>query len=124
MKKITTVLIVDDNMDFAKRIEAYLSEIKKIDFVSIAENYAEAEQMLRLDWPSVVILDINLPDKSGISLLKHIQQKKINCHVIVLTNHFEDTYRKECIENGATNFLDKTNDFEKVASLVNKLLGE
>ena len=118
-KKIS-VLIVDDNFHYAKRMQVLLDELQNIYPVNIAGTYKDASEKLETQDHDLVLLDINLPDGNGMDLLKKInnplQNKKRD--VIMISNKADAFYRNECKKLGAKYFLDKTNDFEKVADLL------
>ena len=112
------LLIVDDNMYFVERMIALLEETGNVGYINVASDYDEAQQLLDIEQHDLVILDINLPGKSGIELLKKIKQPGASCKVIMVTNHADEYYRQQCKELGADFFLDKSNDFGKVPLIV------
>ena len=63
-----TVLIVDDSILIMERMIEILEEIENISFVVHAGNYREGIEVLNQLKPDMVLLDINLPDRSGIEL--------------------------------------------------------
>lgn len=121
MKRKLSILIVDDNLSFITRIISLLDEVDNISSIHTAGNYDEASKVLDEKKPDVALLDIQLPGKSGISILKQIKDSSENCQVIMLTNTTGDYYRQQCKKLGAQHFLDKTNDFELVPGIVKGL---
>jgi DNA-binding NarL/FixJ family response regulator len=118
-KKIKTVLIVDDNMNFVDRMIGLLDEAKSIENIIVASGYDEARKVLAHEEPEIALLDINLPGKNGIELLKLIRAHNKSCEVIMITNHADDYYRQQCYDLGAKYFLDKSNDFAQVPGIIN-----
>ncbi|MDZ4796097.1 MAG: response regulator [Bacteroidota bacterium] len=116
------ILIVDDNMNFVDRMISLLEDADNIGYINVASNYDEARRLLAAEDPAVVLLDINLPGKNGIELLKLIRQNNKGCEVIMITNHADDYYKQQCKELGARYFLDKSNDFAQVPGIINELL--
>jgi DNA-binding NarL/FixJ family response regulator len=116
-KEKLSILIVDDNIHFVRRMIGILDEVKDISFIHTAHHYEEAFGLLEKK-PDLVLLDINLAGKNGINLLKKIKGSKKACEVIMLTNHVSDYYRDECMRLGAMQFLDKTNEFELVPGMI------
>lgn len=121
-EKNIVILIVDDNLNFVDRIINLLEDISRGRNIITASNYDEARRLLATENPDVVLLDINLPGKNGIELLKLIRQNKKKCEVIMITNHADDYYRQQCQELGARYFLDKSNDFGLVPDIIKGLL--
>jgi DNA-binding NarL/FixJ family response regulator len=103
------------------RILGMLSELDNIKMVIHAANYAESIKMINNIQADIVLLDINLPDKSGIELLKEIKLIYPHLKVIMMTNHATDNYRKLCNHLGADYFFDKSYDFDKIPDAINKL---
>lgn len=123
-KKIS-VLIVDDNVHFAKRMQVLLDELQNVDPISIAGTFKDAAEKLKTQEHDFVLLDINLPDGNGMDLLKQIKNPLQNKkrEVIMISNNVDAFYKNKCKKLGAKYFFDKTNDFEKVADLLSGTTG-
>jgi len=117
-KRKFAILIVDDNKMFVERIIGMLEKIENIKMINVAADFDEANRILESQKHNLVILDINLPGKNGIELLKQIKSSDHPCEVIMLTNHADDFYREQCISLGAKYFLDKSQDFFIVPHIV------
>lgn len=117
-KKI--VLIVDDSILILERMIPMLQEIDNIHFVAHAGSYKEAVALTQGLRPDMVLLDINLPDRSGIELLKKIKEIDQGIMVLMLTNHSNDYYRAVCKKMGAEFFFDKAVDFEIVSKTISR----
>lgn len=120
MKKDHCILIVDDNLNFVDRMIGLLDEIALSYDIYVASDYDEARRILGEENPDFVLLDINLPGKNGIELLKLIRKTNTVCEVIMITNHADDYYKEQCFELGAQHFLDKSNDFGLVPGIIRK----
>ncbi len=120
MKQEIMILIVDDNGNFIDRIINLIEDSENIASISTASNFEEARLFLDANDPNIVLLDINLPGKNGLEILKIIKKKKKDCEVIMLTNHADEYYKTQCQELGAKHFLDKSNDFLMVPSLIDQ----
>jgi DNA-binding NarL/FixJ family response regulator len=118
MKKGDLILIVDDNLNFVDRMIGLLNEVAGVGEIIVASDFDEARRVLAQENPDVVLLDINLPGKNGIELLRLIKKNKPDCEVIMITNHADDYYRNQCYELGAAYFLDKSNDFAQVPGII------
>ena len=121
-KKVTMkVLVVDDSEIVRERLKEMLSEVVEGEGISQAKDTPEAIEMLCKLNPEVVILDIEMPGRSGIDLLREIKKSKQTPLAIVLTNQSSPQFRKMCIKAGADFFFDKSNEFDKVAQLLKQL---
>ena len=66
-------------------------------------------------------MDLKIPKLDGIKVLEKIKSSNIPVVVIVLTNFGSTYFRDVCLNSGADYFLDKTNDFEQVFEICEKL---
>ena len=83
-------------------------------------NLVELKSLLYLKKPDVVILDIRMPDGSGIDVLQTIKQGEPAPAVIVLTNYPYPAYRQKCLQAGADFFLDKSTEFDQIPELIER----
>jgi len=115
-KKI--VLIVDDSAVILERMIRMLEETENIQFVVHAGSYHDAIQLLNGITPDLALLDIHLPDKSGIELLRIIKEKYRDIIVVMITNNVNDYYRNHCKTLGAEYFVDKSKDFNLIPEII------
>ena len=112
------VLIVDDSEQIRERIVALLTESAQIRIVGQAGNGTDALLAIQRLKPDTVVLDIRLPGRSGIELLKEIRARYPEMKVIMLTYFDYAQYRQQCRQLGADHFLNKTLEFEKIVDAV------
>jgi len=117
------VYVVDDSELVRERLIDMVSEIEGVEVVGGARDLRGAEASIRQLRPDAVILDIRLPDGSGITLLRHMKRERPAATVIVLTNYPYPQYREECLDAGADYFLYKATEFDKVGEILNRMAG-
>jgi DNA-binding NarL/FixJ family response regulator len=115
------VFIVDDSKIVCKGLQQMLINIAAVEIVGQAHNTPDAIAAISEATPDVVILDIRLPGKSGIDVLKDIRNKKLPIRVIMLTNYPYPQYRKKCEELGADYFFDKVAEIEGIPNVIEEL---
>ncbi|MBI5858722.1 MAG: response regulator [Sphingobacteriales bacterium] len=118
MKEKLFILIVDDNINFINRMEGLLNELDNIGRIDAASDYEKAVHLISKRTPDFLLLDINLPGRSGIEILKTIKKNGWQCEVIMVSNHTDEYYRNQCRELGARYFLDKSSEFGLVADII------
>ena len=119
MEKVElSVLIVDDSLIIYERLKLLLMEVEKVQNILYAGNFGDAEQILKQGGVNIVLLDIHLPDKNGIDLLKLIKKEYPSIKVIMITNLADDHYRKLCKRLKADHFIDKSKDFRLIPGLI------
>ena len=86
--------------------------------VGHAENFKEASVIIQMTQPDVILLDIEMPGKSGIDLLTEIRLMHSTAKVIMFTNNANPYSKNLCLQLGADYFLDKSNEFEQIPVLL------
>lgn len=119
-KKNLSVLIVEDSLLIVKRLRLLLNDFDCIDQIYQANNADEALLISTQLSPRVILLDIKIPGRSGVEILPDLL-KKNNSTVIILSNYSDESYRKLCMDRGASYFLDKSNDFDKIKEILNTI---
>ena len=120
MKKDIIIMIVDDNVNFVNRMKGLLENLDGISAIHVAGDYESAVRLLGEQTPDFLLLDINLPGKNGMEILKLIKNNKLKCEVIMITNHADEYYRNQCKKLGAKYFLDKSSEFGLVSEIISK----
>jgi DNA-binding NarL/FixJ family response regulator len=115
-----SILIVEDSNLIFQRMKLLLSELDCISRIIQSADGFEALTALKELKPDVVLLDINLPGKSGISILKEIKSSS-EIKVVMLSNYSDDYYRTLCASLGADHFLDKSTEFDQIATVLEKI---
>lgn len=106
-KAAINVLIVDDHAVVREGIKSIISTTTDIAVIAEAETGLEAIRLSRqLDF-EVMLLDIALPDKNGIEVLKQIKSEKPAIAVLMFSIHREDQYAVRALKAGASGFLNK-----------------
>ena len=115
------ILVVDDNRKYIDRLLDILDNNVGSNEIITAHNYEEAVRSIIENNPEIVLLDMNMPGKSGFEVLRFIKTDDRNCRVIMVTNHSNESYRRLCYEAGAEFFLDKSKEFGLIPSLIQKI---
>lgn len=95
-----------------------LEELQTVDKVLYAYNFSDAVSILTQTTPSIILLDINLPDTSGIELLRMVKQKYPAIMVTMVTNQSNSYYRDLCKKLGADYFVDKSTAFDIIPGII------
>ncbi len=110
------VFIADDSAVVLERLVEMLSELSGIEIVGQARGGLEAINAITKLKPDAVILDIRMPDGSGIYVLRCIKKGHTAPVVIMLTSYPYPQYRKICLDEGADFFFYKSNEFDYLHS--------
>ena len=116
------VLIADDSRLMRERIRETISIFSEVEIVCETENGVQTLEELNKHNPDLAILDIRMPDKNGLEILKEFRTKNKTTKVIILTNYAYDQYKDRAFENGADYFYSKSEEFDKIAAVVASIL--
>jgi DNA-binding NtrC family response regulator len=114
------ILIVDDERPILMTLEALL---KRHGYqVDTAPTASQGLKLLKSKSPSLVLLDLQLPDAEGLEMLDQIKTERPEMQVIILTAHDSLNNAIESIKRGAYHFISKPYAPEELLSLVEKAL--
>lgn len=116
------MLIVDDHVIIRRGLKQILADAFSKSEFGEANNGTEAlEQIEKHQW-DVVLLDITMPGKGGLDVLKQMVNAQPNMAVLVLSMHPEDQYAVRVLKTGAAGYLTKNTASEEVVGAVKKVL--
>jgi DNA-binding response OmpR family regulator len=121
MKKREVILVVDDERTIRATLKGLLERTYR---VSAVESGAQALQALDRERYDLVLLDIQLPDMSGLEILRRIKEEHSGTVVIMLTGHASIENVIEALRQGATNYLRKPASNEAILASVRRGLGQ
>ena len=121
---MTSILLVEDHKIFANALVRVLRERGHLDVVAVAESAEEAlEQIPKLEI-DLVLVDISLPNKSGINLVFSLQQKYPQLPCVMLSGHVSQHYARSSLAAGARGYLVKDHAEEILEGIGRVLQGE
>jgi len=103
----TRILLVDDHAVVRSGLRMLLENEQDIEIVGEAENAAEAIESTMLLKPNVILMDIGLPDMSGIEATRAIKKKVADVAIVALTIHEDEEYFFKMLEAGASGYVPK-----------------
>jgi two-component system invasion response regulator UvrY len=120
---VIKLLIADDHNIFRAGLKRILADTPDIQVAAEAGSGHEAlDLMRREDWDAI-LLDINLPGKSGLDVLKQIKKEKPDLPVLILSMYPEEQYAVRAIKIGAAGYLSKGADADELIIAIRKAAG-
>lgn len=116
------ILVVDDHAIVRSGLKQILMEENENYEVADAGDAVEAMRFLRNNSCDIALLDINLPGKNGIELLKQIRNEFGNLPTLILSMHSEDQYAIRAIKNGASGYLTKDSAPDLLVTAIRKVV--
>ena len=99
------LFIVDDHYMVIEGIHSLLQNEKDIEWMGHATNAASCLAFLQHHQPDVILMDINLPDKSGIDLCKEVKDKYPAIQILGLSTFNQQSFIEKMISNGASGYV-------------------
>ncbi len=116
--KKTRVFIVDDHAIVREGLKQILADTPDLVVAGDADVGHEAIKLARQDGYDVLLLDISMPDRNGIEILKQIRKEAPHILVLMLSMHREDQYAIRSLKAGASGYLNKQSAPEELVSAI------
>ncbi|MFG1870525.1 response regulator transcription factor [Micromonospora arborensis] len=116
------LLLAEDQGMMRGALALLLNLEPDIDVVAEAGTAAEALRAALETRPDVALLDIEMPDGSGLDVAAHLRQRLPHCRTLILTTFGRPGYLRRAMEAGAAGFLVKDGPVEQLAAAVRRVL--
>ncbi len=116
------VLIADDHAIVRRGLKLILSEeFDRIIFGEARNGQEVLDLVWKQDW-DIVVLDITMPGRSGLEVLKELKQLRPKLPVLILSMHSEDQFGMRVLKAGAAGYMTKENVPEELVKAIKKVL--
>lgn len=116
------LFIVDDHYMVIEGIRTLLQNEKDIIWVGHATNAASCMAFLQQQLPDVILMDINLPDKSGIELCKELKSMYPSVKVLGLSTFNQQSFIEKMMSNGASGYVLKNASGQELMEGINTIV--
>jgi DNA-binding NarL/FixJ family response regulator len=117
-ESIPTVFLVDDSAAVRERLRELFDLGPRVSIIGEADTAARAIVDINALRPDFVILDYQLPDGTGLDVVRGVQNQSCGSCFIVLTNHASAELQTAFGEAGVRLFLDKSREFGQLSGLI------
>jgi len=123
VKDKITVLIADDNAEFAMTLNNYLKKEEDMEVVGMAKDGNEAYELIKSTQPDIVLLDVIMPHLDGLGVLEKVLQSGLskNPLCIMLSAVGQDKITQKAIALGAQYYIVKPFDIEILVKRIKEL---
>jgi DNA-binding NarL/FixJ family response regulator len=118
---MTRVLIADDHAIVREGLKRILEGQEGIEIAGEATNGHEVLERVRAGGFDLLMLDLSMPGKNGIELIRQVKDESPKLRVLVLTMHEEDQYAVRAIRAGASGYLTKESAPGQLVSAIRRL---
>ncbi len=116
------ILIIDDHVMIQLGLRRIFAEAFDRPTIGTARNSQEALHLLAEDQWDLVILDVDLPCRGGLDLLKQIKAERPRLPVIIFSMHSEEQFAIRALKGGASGYVSKDSDSERLVEAAQKVL--
>jgi DNA-binding NarL/FixJ family response regulator len=115
------VLLVEDSKVLAERIGELISLIDGVNLIGTTDAEAVAVAVASRESIDVIVLDLHLKQGTGFGVLRALSASGKRPAIIVLTNYDLPEYKTAALALGATHFLDKARDYDRLPQLIEEV---
>lgn len=116
------IIIADDHAFLREGIKKTIQDETDMRIIGEASNAMDAVKLIRELEPDVAILDISMPGKSGLDVLKDIKSFKKNFRILILSMHPEDRFAIRALKAGASGYLTKESAPDELVKAIRTIL--
>lgn len=116
------VAITDDHPVTRKGVERVLDDEMGIQVISEASNGGELLSNISSELPDIAVLDLSMPDESGLDLLKEMKKQFPEVPVLILSLHPAKRYAVRCLKGGASGYLEKVNTSDELVKAIRHIV--
>lgn len=115
------VVIADDHALMREGLKHILSKAEDVEVVAEASDGFEVMALVRKQAFDVLVMDLSMPGRSGMDLIKQIKEEAPKLAVLVLTMHDEDQYAARAIRSGAHGYMTKESAGTELVTAIRKV---
>ena len=116
------VNLVEDNLDVNQRLSTIISDNPAYTLVHSARTLAEAKIALKTEKPDILLVDLGLPDGSGIELIRDIHQLRLDTLALVISGFHDEHTVFQALEAGAQGYILKYDESQKISDCLQQML--
>jgi len=117
----TRVFIVDDHELMREGLKTVLESSRRIMVSGEAGSFKEFSSTFRKGSADVIVLDISLPDRNGLEVLKHVRDNFPSIAVLILSMHPEERFALRALKGGALGYLNKQTAGKELVKAIEKV---
>jgi DNA-binding NarL/FixJ family response regulator len=117
-----SIFIVDDHYMVIEGIHSLLQQEKEITWMGNAMTAESCLGFLQQQQPDVILMDINLPDRSGIDLCKDVKSAYPSIHIIGLSSFNQQSFIQKMLDNGASGYVLKNATREELMEAIESVM--
>lgn len=115
------VVLVEDDVFFQDALRSAIQAASDMALLDVASTRAQGMRMLEKRHPDVLLVDLGLPDGSGVDVIRAAREMHPACNIMVCTTFGDEVHVMQSLEAGATGYLLKDSDPERMVAEIRSL---
>lgn len=122
LSQATRIMIVEDDQLTAQTLKQRVEDNKTFEVYSVQYTYVDAVTALNQSLPDILLVDLSLPDGSGIDIIKIASEKEPNLPIMVISLFGDESHVLDAIQAGAQGYLLKESEPGQISESITQLL--
>ncbi|MCR8659948.1 response regulator transcription factor [Paenibacillus endoradicis] len=116
------LLIIDDHPEMASSISSLIQQEDSITIIGITDSLTVAISLIERLYPHIVLLDLNMPEETGITLCSKLKERFPGLHIIIHTGYDYVPYFNQLVDSGASGMLNKSASPSEIIAMIDAVL--
>jgi DNA-binding NarL/FixJ family response regulator len=116
------LLLVEDSKVLTERLAEVVRQIPGLELLAAVDTEEAAREVVARERVDVMILDLHLKHGNGFGVLRALSHAPERPIIVVLTNYDLPQYKEAAMALGATHFMDKIRDYDRLPEVLNELV--
>ena len=121
---IITVVVVEDHQVLRELLIELFEKNEKYKVIGQSDNCKEAKEIIGVLQPDIVLLDLNLPDGSGLDLIPVIRKTSKKTKIVVLSMYVHPAYAQKVIRFGGHAYITKNSSHQEIFTAIDEVLND
>lgn len=115
------ILIADSHPIVIKGLASILKKDEAYKIVAKSNDENELKNHISLKSPDIIIMDIDMPNSSGLSIIKTLKQNNPEVRIIIFSHQPEELYALSAIRFGASGYINKSKSLKKIKTAIDQV---
>ena len=116
------IIIADDHSIVREGLKQYIKTLDDVTLIEEAVNGAEAWARIKDGDFDIAIMDVSMPEMSGLDVLRKVKERNLNIRVLILSVYPQEQYAIQAFKLGAFGYLSKETAFEELSIAIKKIV--
>lgn len=121
MDKLIKIIICDDHPLIAEGVKSFIEHKEDLKIVAMVDSISALYQILEKETADILLLDISLPDGSGLDVCRDLKNKYGHLKIIALSNHNERSFIMKMLDRGASGYVIKSSSITNLEKAIREV---